>query len=454
MKRLLQISVMSITLALLAGPFALAQQEKPTRSADGDNSNDNTEAPAGQEVEINEDNYRQFMELKDARQRRGVLPEDAFKPRAGLQKLDKLPEESQKHLRNQLREIIVRGDQWQPGDESKSYPYVPSEAARTNRSLQKQEAEAWGELVDSYHKREAQIYANSARSQAAMASDSTSGDGSNSGKGSPGDGTGQPGSGEQAGEQGGQQSRGEPRSASEGYSPGDASNSNAKSTAGASQNAMEFLKGTGGQADETGEGGGAATSGDGGQGEQESLSAADGNDSQNKTVDIVPTDPSASTTAQKATGSSQNAMEYLQGAANQEGDQGEGLADAASQDSGEGDDQGESDRSFGQQDDKEQDQADTALPESVAGSDPGVAESESTAGAAQNALEYLAGDQQQAPPAQVMPAGTPSQQGTLTIQDLLNARGVNGGSGTPPPDTDAGEKPPPDDKVPDKDGDG
>ncbi len=119
--------------------------------------------PASQEVEINEDNYRQFMELKDANLQREVIPENVFKPGSGLQKLEKLPEESQKHLRNELREIIVQGDPWQPGDEQGEFPYTPSAAAANNPGLEKQEREAWGELVDSYNQREAQIYENCCR---------------------------------------------------------------------------------------------------------------------------------------------------------------------------------------------------------------------------------------------------------------------------------------------------
>ena len=142
----------------------------PSAGADVEETAPESEAvPAGQEVEINEDNYRQFMELKDARQQRNMLPENSYQSQAGAQKIDKLPEESQKHLRNELREIIIQGDQWQPGDENTDYPYAPSNAASTNRALQKQEADAWGELVDNYHKREAEIYGNASRSKAASA---------------------------------------------------------------------------------------------------------------------------------------------------------------------------------------------------------------------------------------------------------------------------------------------
>jgi len=59
---------------------------------------------------------------------RNIIPENIFKPESGSQKLDKLPEESQKHLRNQLREIIVQGNEWKPGDEETEYPYSPSAA--------------------------------------------------------------------------------------------------------------------------------------------------------------------------------------------------------------------------------------------------------------------------------------------------------------------------------------
>jgi len=227
------------------------------------------EEPAGQEVEINEDNYRQFMELKDPRGQRNMLPENAFKPGSGAQKLDKLPEESQKHLRNQLREIIVQGDPWQPGDENTQYPYVPSNAASTNASLEKQEAEAWGELVESYHQREAEIYENSARSQAAMATGTTS----QTNK------AGQGGEGQESS----QQSPGEQSDAADSYSPNAQNDPNATSNQGVSQNAMEFLTG---------------------KSSQGGTLAQQGNQEQ---------DHPGSDSAESTTGASQNALEYLTG---------------------------------------------------------------------------------------------------------------------------------------------
>ena len=207
---------------------------------------EDTSEPTGQEVEINEDNYRQFMELKDARQQRGVFPETTFKPQTGNQKLDELPEESQKHLRNQLREIIVQGDPWQPGDEYTEYPYTPSDAAKSKPSLKKMETEAWGELVGAYHQREAQIHANTERLNAAADANGT-GEGA---AGSPMGGTqgqngGEPGSSGQQGSSNQQsaQQRIVGQSGSPGsHAPEPPNNDNIKNSAGVSQNAMEFLK--------------------------------------------------------------------------------------------------------------------------------------------------------------------------------------------------------------------
>ncbi len=191
------------------------------------------------------------MELKDARQQRNMLPENSYQSQAGAQKIDKLPEESQKHLRNELREIIIQGDQWQPGDENTDYPYVPSNAASTNRALQKMEVDAWGELVDNYHKREAEIYENASRSKAASSTAGATGEGSaqgsgeseGEGEGSAGGNMGQGGEGQQAS----QRSNSKQSSTAGSYSPESSNDPNATSTEGVSQNAMEFLKGQGNQ---------------------------------------------------------------------------------------------------------------------------------------------------------------------------------------------------------------
>jgi hypothetical protein len=395
-------------------PTGFTQDNEESASKDSN-------VPASQEVEINEDNYRQFMELRNARQQRNILPEDAFKPNTGLQKLDKLPEESQKHLRNQLREIIVQGDEWQPGDEGKHYPYVPSEAASSSPELQKQEAEAWGELVDSYHRREAEIYENSARTQAAMAPDGAANGGSNTGSGSPGDGTGQAGAG---GEES-RQSRPEKSGTADSYSPSASNDPNARNTGGVSQNAMEFLKGQG--LTKQGPGGaGENTSspvGDSQQGDAQEQSEQQASAGQSPNVDNTSATASNDTEGNSLDGSSQNALEFLQ----KSGNEGDSAAESST--------------------------APPALTSLESGSEP---EGESTTGVSQNALKFLIGEGQQQGQDQAMPADASTPIGTLSIKDLMNAKGVGGANSAPPPPPPAKPKDAqePIETPPDRDGGG
>ena len=527
----------------------------PPASDSEENSTEEPEIRAGQEVEINEDNYRQFMELKDPNLQRQVIPETVYKPGSGLQKLDDLPEESQKHLRNQLREIIVQGDPWQPGDEETEYPYTPSEAAGNNPALEKEELEAWGELVDSYHDRESQIYENSSGSQAARGSEQGSSNSQQNGQGSP-DGSGEEGEGsegQQAGQEGNQN-----QSETEGtYSVNGSGNPDANSTAGVSQNAMEFLQGLGKGGGNRGQGNqGDSTEGDGPGGNSPTPSEAQsqtqagqqggsGQDTaENSETPGSTGDPNANSTA----GSSQNAMEFLQGLGRGAGNPGEGDAEAtsegvdqgtalspsegqaygqsnspggteqgsgqtpdsestagssqnameflksmsaqgdaqngsstnasdssegqfegsqdnqaaaqasgqhavqeqgqenaqadsqqASQDNGQGETPG-NEKAGSQNEDQSQNsqQAETekksslAEPPSITPADsPNEAEEESTAGAAQNALEYLTGDNAQSREEPDNKEETGQTEGTLTIQDLLNAQGVGAGNTKP-----------------------
>ena len=276
--QLIRLLILPVFLYTLSG---FAQDDEPATVPAPEPDTEET-VPAGQEVEINEDNYRQFMELKDARQQRNILPETAYRSQAGMQKIEKLPEDSQKHLRNQLREIIIKGDQWQPGDEGGDYPYVPSEAAKTDQALQKLEAEAWGELVDNYHKREAEIYANSSRSKAAAATASASGGNSGSHEGSQGGSAGQDGTDQQAN----RQSSSRQNSSADNYSPDAANDPNAKSTEGVSQNALEFLQQSGNQTANAGNTGTGSPDRSEGRGTEQ---------------------------ADAVTGASQNALEYLMG---------------------------------------------------------------------------------------------------------------------------------------------
>ncbi len=180
------------------------------------------------------------MELKDQQRQRNIIPETVFKPQGSSQKIEALQEDSQKHLRNQLREIILQSEQWKPGDELQLYPYVPSARAQNSQSLQTQEAEAWDELVSEYHQREAGIYANSTRSEAVMASangQSNQSEGSaNGNKGEEND------EGRNKEEQAAEASdTGQNGASADSYSPSSSSDAASTITAGISQNALEFL---------------------------------------------------------------------------------------------------------------------------------------------------------------------------------------------------------------------
>jgi hypothetical protein len=324
MNKYFQISGLLIILVFLYASPGFAQDEEPATTLPSETdieevTPESEEVPSGQEVEINEDNYRQFMELKETRGQRNMIPETSYKSQAGLQKLDKLPEASQKHLRNQLREIIVQGEQWQPGDEGTDYPYVPSDAASTDQSLQKQEAEAWGELVENYHQREAEIYANSSRSGAAAASASASGAGAGAGgeQGSAGSGSGKDGDGQQAN----QERRAQQDGAADSYSPNVSNDPNAKSTAGISQNAMEFLQKSGNQTgeDSTGTPAGDNEPGSAQEQAQEKAQAQaqsgqqSSNEQQAATSESSAQNPSDEAETESTSGASQNALEYLMG---------------------------------------------------------------------------------------------------------------------------------------------
>ena len=121
------------------------------------------------ETDINEDNYRRFMELKNQPGERNSLPASAYVKPLVLEKMQSLPEDSQKHLRNMLRDIIVQGEAWTPDQLGKDFPFTPSEKAESNPGLRQKESEAWDELVSEYHGRESEIYEHADRSQAATA---------------------------------------------------------------------------------------------------------------------------------------------------------------------------------------------------------------------------------------------------------------------------------------------
>lgn len=238
MKRLpFHLVLLAVACAL---PAAVLAQEEP-KPADQKGSD-------SQETAISEDNYRRYMELRDERIQRDAFPVDAYKPQ-GQEKLQSLPESSQRWLRDQLREIIVDGDAWQPGDENKEHPYVPSPAAKTDGSLRSQEQAAWAELLQNYNAREAAIYANSARSEAASAATQGTGAGMQAmDSAKQGAGAGKQGSQEQqqrprggvAGEQPEQRAEDATAEATESAAmPGETA---ARSPAGVTQSALEYLR--------------------------------------------------------------------------------------------------------------------------------------------------------------------------------------------------------------------
>jgi hypothetical protein len=172
-----------------------------------------------QEVEISEDNYRRFMELRDPRITRPAMPVMQSAPADGLEKMDSLPEASRRHLRDQLREIILASDPWTPENAGELYPFEPSEEARLDPELRGLENEAWKELVGKYHEREAELYAQ--RQRGGMNGDTNGGETAAQARQEAGPGQGRAGQagGRQAGEgqEGqGQQGRGQQGQGQEG----------------------------------------------------------------------------------------------------------------------------------------------------------------------------------------------------------------------------------------------
>ncbi len=245
-KHLLHTMILLVVAGLILAPPMAAQTEnteQPEQKIPAQDEN----ASGSTEVEFNEDNYRRHMELRDTREQRTVFPETEYQTQTGRQKIADLPEESQKHLRDELREVILSSDRWQPGNELLDFPYHPSVAAKTNQPLQEQESQAWDELVESYHQREADIYQNAARARGAESAETANGEGiasdTESGRGEEQD------SDRNGSAAGGNQPGQETLEGS--YSP-ESADAQAVSTLGVSQNAMEYLLGSGQQPGQSG----------------------------------------------------------------------------------------------------------------------------------------------------------------------------------------------------------
>jgi hypothetical protein len=168
-KRLALLTFVRRQAGMLALAVALGVTLTPALAPAQETASENTEEDAddpSRETDISEDNYRRFMELDDRRLERPAFPAAAIQPSSQLQKMGQLPESSQKHLRNQLRGIILARGDWTPEEMNRDYAFVPSAEARKDGQLLRDEIEAWTELVTEYHEREAAIYAAAAGSGA------------------------------------------------------------------------------------------------------------------------------------------------------------------------------------------------------------------------------------------------------------------------------------------------
>jgi hypothetical protein len=180
------------------------------------------------QVDESEEAYRRRMELGEESTRSDdILRQNPAANTPPPEGIDRLPKESQRHLRDQLKEVIMENGEWEPEDAGKDYSYEPSEAAKNDPELQKMEEEAWADLVAEYHEREAAV----------QASPGTQGSGDDDLAG------GQSG---QAGQKGGEGQTGGKQGSGGGSSSGQKSASSEEegpSTAGTSQSALDFLKG-------------------------------------------------------------------------------------------------------------------------------------------------------------------------------------------------------------------
>jgi hypothetical protein len=231
-----------LTVILGLGVFGTvpAQDNEPARE-DSDASSQRTDE--------SEEAYRRRMELEGARDR-DTYSDQSYASQTEQDNLDKLPEKSQKNIRDQITDIIIENDQWEPGDVLEEYPYKPTEAAMKDPVLLEQEEEAWAEQVEKYHEREAAAFGatrppmpGTGQQQAGTGS---SGEGQQQGDGSGDSGQGGSQEGSQEGENG--------AGSAGGYAP-NGGDDDEMSTAGVSESALDFLRGKQAQAQSSGGGG-------------------------------------------------------------------------------------------------------------------------------------------------------------------------------------------------------
>ena len=234
----------TLLLALYGLPLAFAQDSEPAEDEDG----------SSEQVEQRDDAFRRQMELEDARSRDRTYVDSTYGgQKTELEKIDKLPEESRDNIRDQLVDVIMENGEWEPKDALEEYPYAPTAAAQSDPELKEQEQEAWDEQIEKYHEREAAAF-GAYRGPVPGPGNPTGQEGGEQGEGSQ---QGQQG-GEQGSGQGGQDGSGDGESGdgesgdgTEGtYQPYQSSSNGSEdeaSTAGVSESALDFLRGSQGQ---------------------------------------------------------------------------------------------------------------------------------------------------------------------------------------------------------------
>jgi len=256
MARYIQLSICLLGLAMLASEALFAQAEQTpeklldeplTEAAPEEESEPEDDGyEASQETDFNEENFRRAMELRDQElQRSPDLMTGSYSSGTGLRALDELPESSQKHLRDELREVIVSNGPWTPGDAGETYPFVPSPEAEENGTLKNREAAAWDQLVAKYHEREAALQANATSMETGNPGEGQAG---NPGEGQAGnEGEGQ--TGKQGEDEAGEEERRAQRAealaklleSGEGAGSGSDAENASMAEQGVSQNAMQLL---------------------------------------------------------------------------------------------------------------------------------------------------------------------------------------------------------------------
>jgi len=200
---------------------------------------------SSEQVEESEEAYRRRMELEGARDQE-TFSNTSYSSQAKQQKIDKLPKESQKNIRDQITDVIIESDEWEPSDVLKEYPYDATEAARKDPELREQEEEAWAEQVEKYHEREAAAF-GATRPPMPGGGQQQAGTGSNGEGQQPGE----QGSGNEGAGEGGDQASEDGSGSAGSYEPYQSrsqSDDDEMSTAGVSESALDFIRGKQGQA--------------------------------------------------------------------------------------------------------------------------------------------------------------------------------------------------------------